>query len=106
MRLASLSILACATKGICEVVTVKRIIGHITVPLKEMMWCDAPCPTYIEVPFSARLWNVEDRIKIWIWVYTMLELLSKESGKDLRSYRSVSEMFEKTYQMKERSANF
>ena len=59
------------------------------------MWSLSQCPTYIEVPLSKG--NAEERMEIWAGIYTMLEQLSKESGKNLRSYRTFSQMLEKAY---------
>jgi len=74
---------------------------HVIIPLGGMMWSNSPCPTYIEIPGNSKY-----RFEVWDGIYTMLELLSKESGKDLRSYRSVVKMFEKVYQKQERGAKF
>ena len=70
----------------------------IIVPLGNMLWGASPCPTYIEVPYAKSLMGTDSRLEIWKGIYSMLEVLGKESGKNIRSFDRVSKTFEHVYQ--------
>ena len=69
----------------------------VIVPLGNMLWGDSRCPTYIEMPYEISLVGSDERLEIWKGVYSMLEMLSKESGKNIRSFDRVSKTFERVY---------